>query len=140
MIPYAKPLALGTGIAAGLAAVLSEPPRILDPGATVAPQADLSPSGNTENMNTNIHPESNISGEPTAPARIPQPPARLAPPASPGYRVNVRGMTGNPLNYDSLASQVRQAAGGRARVNSTVRDRRSTLNPQKIAKILAGER
>jgi len=139
MLKHARPLAIGTGLGLGLAAVLSEPPRILPPGANVAPTGIINANTGGSNMGTDIHPEGHVQGAPTAPSPMGQGSAPVAPGSGSGYRVNIRGNTNTSIDQRSLAQQLRGAGGGRARVNSIVHDQRSTMTPQRLSSMLRGD-
>jgi hypothetical protein len=139
MLEHARPLALGAGVALGLAAMLSEPPRMLQPGAKVAPTPSLRSGTGGANVGLNVHPEQMMSGRPTVSsdpsahntARLAGPPS-----AAPGFQINISGVSPGSVDYRSLSSQIRQAIGGNAQINSIIRDDRSSLTPQKVSDIL----
>lgn len=138
VLTHARPLALGGAAALGVAALLSEPPRILPPGANV-PLGDIMKSGSGgEDLDTNLHPDTHIAGAPTAKSPIGNMgEARIA--QEEGYRVNIKGNVPQSVDYKSLATQIRQSVGKNARINSTVRDQRSSLTAQKLSSILHDE-
>ena len=136
ILPHMKPLAIGGGIAVGLSLLLSEPPKVLGPGATVPPRASMgSGSGGSSIPPENVNQESRVSGSPTvSDVTRSGNTARVAS----GYDVNVRSNSRSNLDYGSMNTQMRRAVGGRGRVNSFVRDDRSSLTPQKLSSILRG--
>jgi hypothetical protein len=136
MIQHAKPLALGTAAALGMAALLSDPPRVVAPGANSPPSANMAGGTGGSRVGTDIHPQSHMTGAPTAP-----PPqgfantSRIAQKTS-GYDVQIKGVTGAGISPGSLNEQMRQATRGRARITSNIQDRRSKLTAQKLSSIL----
>lgn len=137
MIAHTKPLAMGLGISLGLSLLLSEPPRILEPGANVPPQPNMRGASGGEGQPTNLHPEGRVSGAPTAPDMTgARQTARVT--SAENYNVNIRGRTGNKIDYGMFNSQMRYATGGRSRVHTHIRDTRSSLTPQKLSSIIQG--
>jgi len=135
MLSHARPLAMGTAVGLGLAAVLSAPPRVLPPGANTTPAGIIKANTGGSNIDTDVHPDSHVRGAPT----VSYPGAGSAPVAArgeTGYRVNIRGNTAQDLDQQDLAEQLRRSAGRRAHVNSTIRDQRTSLTAQRLSSIL----
>jgi hypothetical protein len=139
MLEHAKPLGLGIGVALGVAAVLSEPPRILPPGANIPPPMPQTGTGGAE-IGTDLHPDGHVRGAPTASNPVDAGgAAMIRQPSGDDYLVNVHGVSDSVVDLDGLTEQLRQATGGRTRVNSTIRDLRGSLTPQRLSSILRDE-
>lgn len=134
IIPLARPLAMGTGAALGLAAVLSEPPKFEPPSMVTS---NMKSGSGGEDLGYGEHPHKHQMGQPTAQTmESSQNSVRLAPE---GYRVDVKGRADSALDMNSINSQMRGVMGPNSTVNSSIRDQRSSLTPQKIASILQNE-
>lgn len=140
MIGHARPLAIGTGVALGLATLLSEPPRILSPDSRTAPAANMRSGSGGAKLDTNIHPAGRVSGAPTVSSPVGYGnTARISPKSTltrGGYNIRVRGNTEGDVDYEALNAQIRSAIGQDAQINSIVKDMRSSLTPQKLAEML----
>lgn len=136
MLEHARPLAMGIGISMGLSLILSEPPRVLGPGATVPPQPNMRSGSGGANAE-NIHPQDITHGSPSAPS-----PSSFGQTArvgsGDGFNVNIRGRTNIKVDYNSLNTQIRQITGKNTRTSTNVRDMRNSLTPQKLSGILRG--
>jgi len=136
VIPYWKPLSLGTGLAIGLAGILSEPPPSLNLSARWTSPNLQSGSGGIDVPN-NPHPRSPPAGQPTAPDMTQMMnTARITGPD--GHRVQVRGHSMGGSNYGSLKQSLRQSIGGATSVNMQVRDNRRSLSEQHVSDIISG--
>ena len=134
LIQHAKPLAIGTGLGLAAAAILSEPPKILTEGANVPINMTTTPK--TVDVPSNLHPDSHISGNPTAFSAM-QNSARIAGPAE-SYRIDVSGNTRNQINVNNVNNQFRSIM-DRTSINTTVRDKRRSLTAQQLNSILSNE-
>jgi len=140
MLGYAKPLAIGTAVGLGMAMLLSEPPQVLDSGANVPPPVNLRSGTGGASMSTNIHPSTQVSGAPTTDTMMAHAnSARISAPSTlqpEGYTVNIHGAMGSMTDHQQLSAHLQSAMGRGGRVNSTVRDMRSSLTPQKLADLM----
>jgi hypothetical protein len=140
MTPLARPLALGAATALGIATVLSEPPKFTAPGSTIAPTANMKSGTGGADLGYGEHPHEHIMGNPSTHNLVQsQHAVRLRPNEPSGYRVDIRGTTGQNTNMSNINSQIRSALGSRTRINSSIRDMRSSLTPQRISSILQDE-
>ena len=138
-IPLAKPLAIGGAIGIGLATILSEPPQVLDPNSTRAPRATMQSGTGGAEIGAGLHQTSSVSGRPTARNLVDA--GNTARISGPGdlqrsHRIRIDGIGADQVDYDNLNGQIRRAVGGNTNINSSVRDNRSSLNPQKLADLL----
>jgi hypothetical protein len=136
-IPYAKPLGLGLGAAVALSAVLSEPPKVLGPGDNIPPRPQLKSGTGGGQVDTNIHPAAHVQGSPSTQNPVSAGnTARITGPRPMGSQVAVTGSAPGSVDYQQLSGQINRALDGRANVNSTINDQRSSLSPQKLSDIL----
>jgi hypothetical protein len=136
----AKPLALGGAAALGLATVLSSPPKFTPQGSNVPSLANMQAGTGGGDLGYGEHPHQRQMGNPTAANPVQSGhSARLMPDDQSGYRVNIQGATSHHLDAASLNNQIRQSVGGRAQVNSSVCDLRSSLTSQRLSSIIQDE-
>lgn len=141
LIPHARPLLLGSAAAIGLATLLSEPPRALSSGAAIPPQPDLrsGSGGATTNIHPRTPPATNLQGEEPDMTRAANT-ARITGPSglqSSGFRFSIRGQSAGGVDYNTMSRQLRDTMGRGATINSTIRDRRRSLNAQNVSDVLA---
>lgn len=138
LLKYARPLGIGTGVAIGIATVLSEPSMSLSPEDKIPPRPIMKSGTGGAEIGTNLHLDTRqVQGSPTTrnPVRAGNT-ARIAGPARLSKRISIDGVSNRAIDYQELNGQIRQAIGGRARINSSVDDRRMSLNSQKLSDIL----
>lgn len=140
MLAHARPLAIGSAVGLGMATLLSEPPRAMAMGAAAPPTPDLRSGSGGAALTTNIHPSAQVSGMPTAQTMVDHNnTARITSPSSlqsEGYTVNIHGSMAGMTDHKQLTAQLQAAMGRGARVNSVIRDQRSSLTPQKLSSML----
>lgn len=137
LIKHAKPLALGSAAAIGLAAVLSRPSEMVGPGSQMAAldkRIAAPPRGRTNaefRTPENIHPPSNLEADPSAPGRIYAPSARIG--SERGYNINAR-VTTRDMHVDpaALSRELEQSVGNVRDMHVTVQDNRSLMNVQQL--------
>jgi hypothetical protein len=130
-----KPLALGFGAALAMSAILSKPISNLDPGSSHAPTPRVNSSNRRSIAPENLHPDSEVTGEPTIPNTMSGPSARYSPDDN-SARIHIRGMNRNGANLSSISSAITQRLQGNTNINVNVRDRKSSLDQQKIDSII----
>ena len=135
MTPYWRPLGIGTAAGIGLAMVLSTPPTT--PSLAVPyVRPDMSGGGTGgQNVGLNVHPSSPPVGQPTISPMVGA--GNSARINAPGHRVQIRGHSRGPVNTRGLQTDLQNAVGGNASVNSTVSDHRKSLTEQHITDILS---
>ena len=135
-IPLAKPLMLGGAAALGLAAVLSDPPKMIAPEANVAPVANLKSGTGGANLGYGEHPEPTQHGQPTAPDLSSYGSSARIVPRYDNYSIRVSGNTGTDMNVRNINRQIRSSLRGSSRTSSTIRDNRSKMTPQRLSSII----
>lgn len=143
MLPFAKKVGLGLGAALGIAAILSDPPKSLGPGASTPPSGFLGNAGTAGSrldLNMQRIPSTeHQSGSPTAANLVSVPnKARISSKENYSHQVQIRGLSSGGTRYDELRKQISGATGGNSVVRSNIRDSRSSLTPQKISDIING--
>lgn len=138
MIEHSKPLLVGTGVALGLATLLSPPNSTLSGPIPDGSSTSLDMMNSAKPGDTKVPTEGlNQPSKPPPLMETPTPPivhsARLG--SSQSHKVRIRA-SGSDINYNNLTSQLRYSTGGRGRIHSTINDKRSALSPQKIGNIL----
>jgi hypothetical protein len=116
---------------------LSKPISTLDPGVSHpgAGSTRVNSSNRRSIAPENLHPDSEISGEPTIPNIMPGPTARYSPDSN-AARIHIRGMNRNGANLSSISQAITQRLQGNTNVNVNIRDRKSSLDQQKIDSII----
>lgn len=136
VLPHAKPLAIGFAASLAIASVLSAPKMSIDP--PINPTPNLGSGSGGQDLPTNIHPNSHISGAPSAPSPIPPGHAFINGPGS-GMIVQAGGRAPGGAAYGRMNHAIGLGIGGGG-VRSSVYDDRSSLTPQKLSDILRSGR
>jgi len=138
MLSHAKPLAIGVGVAVGIAMALSDPPRMLPPGANTPPRPNLSSGSGGSNVGPEgLHPNEGVQGRPTVSNFTPSGnTARIA--ANPGYNVSISGNVSRPTDYEGMSGRMRSVTGSNSRSSTLIRDDRKSLTPQKLSSLIRG--
>lgn len=130
-----KPLAIGFGASLAIAAALSKPISNLSPGASSPPVS----TGRVASTNSDgikpetVHPDSEISGEPSAPASILPKIVRIDPESA---RINVRGINKNNSNMSAISNEIARRLGRSTTINVNIRDRKTSLNQQRLDQVI----
>lgn len=138
-IPLAKPLLLGSAVSLGLAALLSRPASFTTP-----PELNIDSTGKSlgnadlkANMNYQIHPDTKqVQGSPETP-NISTNTARIT--NDYGYKININSSNNDNIDINRLTTELRNQTGNHSRINSTIKDKRSSINQQRIARMLNEE-
>lgn len=126
-----KPLAIGFGASLAIAAILSKPISNISGGpATPSIQSANSDSVRPETL----HPDSEVSGAPTTSPPIPAPTARIQ--SDQRAHISIRGINRNNSNMSSISNEITSRLGGNTTVNVNIRDRKSSINQQKLDQLL----
>lgn len=129
-----KPLAIGFGASLAIAAALSKPISNLAPGASAPMTTGKIASANTSHIKPEtIHPDSQITGQPTIPPSIPPPTARITDESRP--HISIRGINRNNASMSALSNAISQRLGTSSSININIRDRKTSLSQQKIDQI-----
>lgn len=140
MLPNVKPLLLGTGIALGLATILSSPPGSLGPEQKALASPDMKSGTGGAYLGLNLHPDPGPSAEPTAANLVSAGnTARISGTSSLSYgnNVKIRMNSDSRTNYSNLNRQLGGSLGGRTQIRTSLSDRRSSLTAQKLNDILS---
>ncbi len=131
-----KPLAWGLGGAIALSALLSRPVSNMEPGDSSPPVSTgrIDTGAGTQPTPESLHPDSQVSGEPTTSTRMPAPTARVTPEQM-SARVRVRGTSRGRTNMGALSGEITRRMPGSTTVNMNVRDKRSSISQQHIDNI-----
>lgn len=137
-LTYAKPLAIGTGIAVGLSALLSKPAPSFAPGQTSPPTPDMTSGSGGMNVPPDVMMPQGVEGSPRAALSVQTAnTARVSAQSRPSRKqIYIQGTMPGSANTAEINRQLRDAVGGRARINSSVSDRTTSLTPQRISNIL----
>lgn len=137
LLTHAKPLLIGGAVAVGLANLLSPPPDLNIDYAP--PVADMKGGTGGEDAQP-IHPEGSVSGAPSADTvESYANKARLMDSGGQrqsGLDVSIRGSSNGGADYNAINEQMRRIMRGNTRVNSTIRDQRTSLTPQRVSSII----
>lgn len=131
-----KPLAIGFGASLAIAAVLSKPISNLEPGSSSPPASSgkVASANSTGIKPESLHPDSEISGEPTTSSPIPQASARVS--DSRSAHVHIRGINKNNSNMSALSNAISQRLGTNTTINVNIRDRKTSISQQRLDQII----
>jgi len=131
------PIATVGGSMLGLAAILSEPPKMLE--ATMNPASPRLKSGSGgARLQMNIHPEGGSNSAPTVPNLMNSTnTARVRGPSNMqhSHRININANNAGSVDYEGLSDRMNEAFGS-SNTSTVISDRRSSLTPQKLSGIL----
>lgn len=136
MIAHSRPLAIGTGISLGIAALLSGPPRMLSPDDKIGATPIMKSGTGGAQMGVNLHPDQAGVSSPTSRSHVGSANnARVAAHGGGGHRISVQGTGSGAMDSSSISSQLKGSLGN-VSVNSRIIDQRSSLSSQNISDIL----
>jgi hypothetical protein len=136
LLKYAKPVAIGAGVALGLAAILDPPLRTVGPAASFSggdAQRAMSPQQRTSSRTPeSLEPPVGVQGgAPSAPSRLIAPTARIKPPTA--YKTHIQYSSRDAIQDPvAIAKECASIAGNTSSVNLSIQDGRSILNVDQI--------
>jgi hypothetical protein len=132
-IPHKRAIGIGSAVGVGLAVALSSPPPSLGAqGGFIQPDLNSGSGGQNHDIQ-NVHPSAPPVGEPSGPDMSSS--ANRAH-ISPNFRVRIGARAMSGVDAQRVGSDIRNALGGRARINTRVSDDRQSLTSQRVADIL----